>query len=89
MPWDETYWNRYLRNVRSALAKRDALIGSSRLPTPGPTPEAELSRQRLAWAAKAKANLRRLARLAEQAPDRPQARETVNELLSWYQEPAR
>lgn len=88
MSWDETCWNRYLRNVRSSLAKRDALTGG-RAQTPGPAPESELYRQRRAWAAKAKANLRRLARLAEQAPDRPRARETVNELLRWYQEPAR
>ncbi|HKJ70912.1 MAG TPA: hypothetical protein VKA55_04100 [Gammaproteobacteria bacterium] len=85
MSWDERTWNRYLRNVRSALVKRDTLLRGSR---PGPLPESELQRERSAWAAKAKANLRRLAALATEAPDRPRAEETVSELASWFRHPA-
>lgn len=82
MAWDKRSWNRYLRNTRSALVKRDALSGSS-LASPG-----ESERERRAWAAKARANLKQLARLAEVAPDRPRAREAFHELRQWYENPA-
>lgn len=85
MGWDEKVWNRHLRTVRSALVKRDTLMRGGGLPVP--VPETELRRERLAWSAKAKANLRRLAHLAEQAPDRARARETVHELVRWYRKP--
>jgi hypothetical protein len=88
MSWDKRIWNRHLRNVRSALAKRDTLMRKGRSGLPEPAPAAELKRQRTAWAAQAKANLKRLAALAEDAPDRPRARETVRELDAWYREPS-
>ena len=85
MRWDEPGWNRYLRNVRSSLVKRDAFArgGTGRRRTPWEEGE----RERRAWSAKALANLKRLAVLARQAPDRERAEETVRELLDWYERP--
>jgi len=86
MTWDRNRWNQHLRTVRSALAKRDALTGPSpqRLPA---EKEQEAERERQAWAAKAQANLRQLAHLAQEAPDRSRALETFHELRQWYENP--
>jgi sigma54-dependent transcription regulator len=86
MHWDEGSWNRHLRNVRSSLVKRDAFAGGGKRPRLSPFRD-EAERERRAWSAKARANLKRLAALARQAPDRQQAEETVRELLDWYESP--
>lgn len=88
MAWDKNSWNRYLRNARSALVKRDALSGTdmAKYPADG---QRDAERERRAWAAKARANLKQLARLAEVAPDRPRALEAFDELRQWYENPAR
>lgn len=84
MPWHKASWERCLGNVRSALAKRDALAGGTRGKT-AMTPF-DYRRQHRNWSAKARANLRQLARLAEAAPDPARARETVEVLRHWYWE---
>jgi len=85
MTWDKHSWNRYLRNTRSALVKRDALAGGAQSSPVGGQGDGE--RERRAWAAKARANLKQLARLAERAPDRSRAQETFHELRKWYEKP--
>ena len=86
MAWDKHSWNRYLRNTRSALVKRDALSGGGK--TAPADNQGDMERERRAWATKARANLKQLARLAERAPDRPRALETYHELRQWYENPA-
>lgn len=81
--WDEGGWNRHLRQARSALVKRDALGRGSE--GAGGLTVTDRRRERKAWAAKAKAHLRRLAAIAREAPDRPRAEETVRELLDWLE----
>jgi|GEM_PF-6506735 len=87
MKWDERSWNRHLGKARSALMKRDVLARTRNGPSQGPAGHGEVVRQRKAWAAKARANLRRLSVLARQAPDRCRAERTVRELLHWYERP--
>lgn len=86
MTWDKHSWNRHLRNIRSSLTKRDALAGADG-PGLSPDPQGDAERERLAWAAKARANLKRLARLVREAPDRAGARETLHQLRGWYENP--
>jgi hypothetical protein len=86
--WDERSWNRHLRNVRSSLVKRDALA-RGQPPRREALRRGDPGRERQAWAAKARANLRRLATLARHAPDRQRAEETVRELVDWYERPAK
>jgi len=88
MRWDRGAWDRHLRIARSALGKRDVLArpaaGQDR-----PERQAEDLRERKAWAAKARANLKRLSHLARQAPDRRRAEAMVRELIEWYERPGR
>ncbi|MFP4559869.1 MAG: hypothetical protein ACLFRB_05130 [Thiohalorhabdus sp.] len=80
--WDHQQWAEHLREVRSALKKRDAidrnLEGAA---TYGSAEEA--LRERFAWAARAKAHLRRMAVMAEAAPDPENARGVVGRLDRW------
>lgn len=87
MNWDERSWNRHLGKVRSALMKRDILARGRSVGQGSLGADGELARQRKAWAAKARANLRRLSVLARQAPNRYRAERTVRELLNWYEKP--
>ncbi|MEF8792662.1 hypothetical protein [Thiohalorhabdus sp.] len=84
---DRHSWNRHLRNIRSALTKRDALASADG-PGLSPDSEGEADRERRAWAAKARANLKRLARLVREASDRAGARATLHQLRGWYDNPA-
>ena len=80
--WDQQQWVEHLREARSALKKRDmidrnlegaAIYGSAE----------EALRERSAWAARAKAHLRRMAVMAETAPDPHSARGVVGRLDQW------
>jgi hypothetical protein len=87
MAWDEISWGRHLRNVRGALTKRDFLLRAEGARPSPPGRRSETWRECRAWSATAKANLRRLASLAREAPDGRKARETVTRLERWYKEP--
>lgn len=86
MTWDKGSWDRHLRIVRSALHKRDVLLGAGCRPDRGMS---EGDRECRAWAAKARANLSRLAHLARAAPDPEAACAIVAELRRRHQRPNR
>jgi hypothetical protein len=81
--WDEQAWNRHYEAAHSALLKRDvlgrSLVGDGFQPG---SPE-EARREQAAWAAKARAHLRRLEALARTAPASRGARRKAHELRSW------
>lgn len=86
MPWDDRGWNRYVCNVCRSLVKRDAFARGGEWVQFAPgRDEGELEHR--ACSAKARANLKRLAALAPQAPDRRRAEEMLGELLDGYDRP--
>jgi hypothetical protein len=84
--WDKGSWDRHLRNARSAFHKRDVLLDAGCRPDRG---TAEGDRDCRAWAAKARANLSRLAQLARAAPDPEGAWAIVEDLRRRHQRPER
>jgi hypothetical protein len=86
MTWFSTSWDRHLRIVRSALHKRDVLLAGGCRPDRGAS---QGNRECRAWAAKARANLSQLTRLASSAPDPEAAWAIVQGLRCWHQQPGR
>ena len=87
MQWDEPSWNRHLRELRSALIKRDALLPAERRRDRSDRGRAE-RREYRAWMAKAKAHLGRLSALAPVAPEPRPARRMVARLRRWLDNPS-
>ncbi|MFA9461349.1 hypothetical protein [Thiohalorhabdus methylotrophus] len=80
--WDHGRWVKHLREARSALKKRDVIDRNLEGAATYGSPE-EALRERSAWASRAKAHLRRLAVLAETAPNPHSARGVVGRLSRW------
>ena len=82
MAYDQRIWQQHMDAAVIALTWRDKMARNERR-TGTSGQEGALERERQLWEAKAVRHLRRLARLAEQAPDPVTALQRVEELRRW------